>query len=159
MNEDVPARVWRIAEPLVESEGMEIVDIEFRREHAGLVLRLFVDRTDGRGVTLDDLSHVSRQLSDLLDVHDVVPGSYTLEVSSPGINRRLRRPEHFRRYIGQKVQVRTSEALEGRRSFVGVLEDVELERIRVRDTVGEHWIRFEQIARANLIAEPRSQLR
>ncbi|GBD27818.1 Ribosome maturation factor RimP [bacterium HR30] len=154
MNEDVPAQVWRIAEPLVENEGMEIVDIEFRREQAGLVLRLFVDRTDGRGVSLDDLSKVSRQLSDVLDVYDVVPGSYTLEVSSPGINRRLRRPEHFRRYIGQKVQIRTSEAVEGRRSFSGVLLDVEFERIRVRDAAGEHWIRFDQIARANLIVEP-----
>ncbi|MCX8073525.1 MAG: ribosome maturation factor RimP [Candidatus Binatia bacterium] len=154
MTEDVPVQVWRIAEPLLESEGMEIFDIEFRREHSGLVLRLFVDRTDGQGVTLNELSHVSRQLSDLLDVHDIVPGSYTLEVSSPGINRRLRRPDHFRRYIGQRVQVRTSEAIEGRRSFSGVLEEVDFERIRVRDAAGDHWIRFEQIARANLIVEP-----
>lgn len=154
MNEEVCAQVWRIAEPLVENEGMEIVDVEFRREQSGLVLRLFVDRTDSRGVTLDDLSSVSRQLSDLLDVYDVVPGSYTLEVSSPGINRRLRRPEHFRRYVGKKVQVRTIQALQGRRSFAGTLEEVELERIRVRDASGDHWIRFDQIARANLVVEP-----
>lgn len=153
MFEDVPAKVWEIAQPLVESEGMEIVDIEFRREQGGLVLRLFIDRSGG-GITLNELSQVSRQLSDLLDVYDFVPGSYLLEVSSPGINRRLRRPEHFRRYVGRRVRVRTAGAVEGRRSFVGVLQNVEEERIQVKDEAGEHWVRFDQIARANLLVEP-----
>lgn len=154
MFENVPAKVWELAQPLLESEGMEIVDVEFRREQGGLVLRLFVDRNGGGGITLNELSRVSRQLSDLLDVYDFVPGSYLLEVSSPGINRRLRRPEHFRRYVGQRVRVRTLNVVEGRRSFSGVLQQVEPEGIQIRDDVGEHWIRFDQIARANLIAEP-----
>jgi ribosome maturation factor RimP len=153
VNQDIPSQVWQIAEPLVESEGMEIVDIEFRREQGGLVLRLFLDRRDGRGVTLNELSQVSRQLSDLLDVYDFVPGSYTLEVSSPGVNRRLRRPDHFRRYVGRKVRVRTSCTVEGRRTFSGVLEEVDQDRIQVRDEVGVHWIRFDQIARANLVVD------
>src|SRR3972149_11857053 len=112
MNETVAERVWEIAEPLVAHEGLEMVDVEFRRENRGMVLRLFLDRSGG--ISLDDLTRVSRQLGDVLDAHNAVPGSYTLEVSSPGINRRLRRPDHFRRYLGKKVRVRRVAPLEGR---------------------------------------------
>src|SRR5512140_2685740 len=142
MSESVPAKVWQIAGPLAASEGMEVVDIEFRRESNGMILRLFLDREGGGGVNLDDLTRVSRQLGDLLDVHDVVPGTYTLEVSSPGINRRLRVPEHFRRYIGKRVRVRSIAPIEGRRTFAGVLEEVESDGVRVSDGVGSYFIRF-----------------
>ena len=89
------SRVWELAAPLVEKEAMEIVDIEFRHEgsRGGRVLRLYLDKEGGPNV--DDLSRVSRQLSDLLDEEDSVEGAYTVEVSSPGINRPLRRPEHL----------------------------------------------------------------
>jgi ribosome maturation factor RimP len=153
MNETVAERVWQIAEPLVTHEGLEIVDVEYRRESNGLVLRLYLDRAGGGGVSLDALTHVSRQLGDILDVHDAVPGSYHLEVSSPGINRRLRRPDHFRRYLGQKVRVRTVAAVGGRRSFVGVLQAVDVEAIVVREADGEHVVRFAEIAQANYEAE------
>jgi ribosome maturation factor RimP len=116
-------------------------------------LRLFLDRAAGGGVNLDDLARVSRQLGDLLDVHDVVPGTYTLEVSSPGINRRLRVPEHFRRYLGKRVRVRSVEPIAGRRSFAGVLEDVEADGVRVGDASGSHFIRFADIAQANYEAD------
>jgi ribosome maturation factor RimP len=152
MSETVAERVWEIAEPLVTQEGLEIVDVEFRREGRGMVLRLFLDR-DG-GVTLDDLTRVSRQMGDLLDVHDAVPGSYTLEVSSPGINRRLRRPDHFQRYLGKKVRVRTITPLDGRRVFTGVLEVVEATGVRVTSNESSHFIAFPQIAQANY--EPES---
>jgi len=154
MQETVTERVWQLAEPLVTQEGLEIVDVEFRRENRGLVLRFYLDRAAGvGGVSLDELTRVSRQLGDLLDVHDAVPGSYNLEVSSPGINRRLRRPEHFRRYIGKRVRVRTAEPLDGRRSFVGLLEAVTTDGVVVRDTVAAYSIRFAEIAQANYEAE------
>jgi len=149
MNETVTERVWRIAEPLVTHEGLEMVDVEFRRESRGLVLRLFLDRIGGGGVSLDDLSRVSRQLGDVLDVHDAVPGAYTLEVSSPGINRRLRHPDHFRRYLGQKVRVRAVGPLDGRRVFTGILEQVADDAIVVTDAGGSHTLRFAEIAQAN----------
>jgi ribosome maturation factor RimP len=152
MIESVPARVWQIAEPMVVEEGMEIVDVEFRRESQGMVLRLFLDREGG--VRLDDLARVSRQLGDLFDVQDAVPGVYTLEVSSPGINRRLRRPDHFGRYIGQKVRIRAVAPIEGRRSFAGVLEGVQEDGVRIADQAGSHFIRFADIAQANY--EPES---
>lgn len=150
MNEEVTSRVWQIAEPVAQSEGLEIVDIEYRRERAGMVLRLFVDRADSSGVTLDELTMVSRQLSDLLDVHDVVPGAYVLEVSSPGINRRLRRPDHFRRYVGQQIRVRTAVPVGERKVFTGRLAGVSAEGIEVEDAHGAHYIPFPQIAQANL---------
>jgi ribosome maturation factor RimP len=148
----VAERVWEIVEPLVTHEGLEMVDVEFRRESRGMVLRLYLDREGG--VSLDDLTRVSRQLGDLLDVHDAVPGPYTLEVSSPGINRRLRRPEHFRRYLGKRVRVRTAAPVAGRRGFVGTLQSVEAEGIVVQDGAGSHGIRFTEIAQANY--EPES---
>jgi len=150
MNETVTDRVWQLAEPLVTHEGLEIVDVEFHRENRGMVLRLYLDRAGGEGgVSLDDLTRVSRQLGDILDVHDAVPGSYNLEVSSPGINRRLRRPDHFRRYLGKKIRVRAVEQLNGRRSFVGVLQAVDAEGIAVADAEGSHRIPFVEIAQAN----------
>jgi len=147
MNEAVVQRVWELADPLVTDEGLEMVDVEFRRESRGMILRVFLDR-DG-GVNLDDLTRVSRQLGDLLDVHNAVPGQYTLELSSPGINRRLRRPEHFARYLGKTVRVRTSVPIEGRRNFLGALAAVDAEAIRVRDADGEYRIPFPEIAQAN----------
>ena len=147
MNETVAERVWEIAEPLIVEEGMEMVDVEFRREPHGMVLRLYLDREGGVG--LDDLSRVSRQVGDLLDAHNAVPGSYTLEVSSPGINRRLRRAEHFKRYVGQKIRVRTLAPLDGRRVFVGPLTAVEADAITVDQDGTPCAIRFTEIAQAN----------
>ena len=147
MNETVAERVWKIAEPLVADEGMEMVDVEYRRESHGTVLRLYLDREGG--VSLDDLTRVSRQVGDLLDVHEAVPGSYTLEVSSPGINRRLRRADHFQRYLGQKIRVRAHAPLDGRRVFVGLLTAVDADGITVQQDGVPCVIRFTEIAQAN----------
>lgn len=151
MRETVAERVWEVAEPLAVDEGLEIVDVEYRREPRGMILRLFVDREGG--VSLDDLTRVSRQLGDLLDVNDVVPGAYTLEMSSPGINRRLRRPDHFSRYIGKRVRVKLASPRDGRRVFVGTLESVEESGISVSDNTGAHAIAFTDIAQANYEAD------
>jgi len=154
MNESVADRVWKIAEPLVTNEGMEMVDVEFRRESHGAVLRLYLDRVGTGGVSLEDLSRVSRQVGDLLDVHEVVPGAYTLEVSSPGINRRLRRAEHFQRYVGQRVRVRTLAPLDGRRVFLGPLAAVDADGITLLQDGAPCVIRFAEIAQANYEPEP-----
>ena len=151
MTETVAERVWEIAEPLIIQEGLEMIDVEYRREPRGMVLRLYLDREGG--VSLDDLTRVSRQLGDLLDVHQTVPGSYTLEVSSPGINRRLRRPDHFQRYLGKPVRVRTVTPVDGQRVFSGSLEAVEADGIRVRWNEGSRFIGFADIAQANYQAE------
>lgn len=130
MESAIVTRVWQLAEPLVANEGLEIVDIDYQREGRGAVLRFYLDRVEG-GVTLDDLTPMSRLLGDVVEAHEVIPGRYTLEVSSPGINRRLRRPNHFRAFVGKKVRVRTIENKDGRRSFFGPLCTVGDEGIEV----------------------------
>ncbi|MDP2601969.1 MAG: ribosome maturation factor RimP [Deltaproteobacteria bacterium] len=142
-------RVWELAAPLAENEGMEIVDIELRNERSrgGRVLRVYLDKAGGP--TVDDLSRVSRQLSELLDGQDAVSGAYTLEVSSPGINRPLKRPEHFARYIGKRVRIRTRDLIGGRRSFLGILQDVAGESITVAQEGTRYDIPFAAIERSN----------
>jgi ribosome maturation factor RimP len=142
-------RVWKLAAPLAENEGMEIVDIELRHERSrgGRVLRLYLDKAGGP--TVDDLSRVSRQLSELLDSHDAVDGAYTLEVSSPGINRPLKRPEHFARYIGKRVRIRTRELIGGRRSFLGILYAVAGEGVTVTQEGTRYDIPFAAIEKSN----------
>lgn len=142
-------RVWEMAAPLVANEGMEILDVECRHEGRGRgrVLRLYLDKEGGP--SLDDLSRVSRQLGDLLDVHDVLEGPYTLEVSSPGINRLLKTPAHFVRFVGKRIRVRTRETVEGRRSFLGLLKEVGENRIVLAQSNTEFHIPFSLIERAN----------
>ena len=151
MERAVVSEVWRLAEPVVMHEGMEIVDIEYRPEQRGKVLRFYIDREGGIG--LDDLAPLSRRLSAILDVNDVVPGAYTLELSSPGINRRLRVPAHFQRYVGKRVRVRSAEPHDGRRSFLGFLRAVEGDGIVVDVDGGNElvsqFIAFDDIEQAN----------
>ena len=142
-------RVWELAAPLVDREGMEIVDIEFRYEgsRGGKILRLYLDKEGGPKV--DDLSRVSHQLSELLDTQDVVPGTYTLEVSSPGINRSLKRPEHFARFVGKRIRVRTRDRIDGRRSFLGTLQEVLENQITLKQEGAQYQIPFSVIEKSN----------
>jgi ribosome maturation factor RimP len=128
----VTQRVWELVEPLAESAGLELVDVQYRPEGGRVILRLLLDRLDG-GVTLDELAAMSRQLGDVLDAHDAVQGRYHLECSSPGVNRPLVRPEHFARAVGQLVRIRTHDLVGGRRQFRGTLEAVESGSVSVRD--------------------------
>ena len=143
------SRVWELAAPLAEQEAMEIIDIELRHEgnRGGRVLRLYLDKEGGPNV--DDLSRISHQLSDLLDSENVVEGAYTLEVSSPGINRPLRRREHFFRFFGKRIRVRTREMIDGRRSFLGTLEEVETEKITLKQEGVQYRIPFSMIEKSN----------
>lgn len=142
-------RVWQLADPLVEGEGMEIVDIEFRHEgsRGGRVLRLYLDKEGGPNV--DDLSRVSRQLSELLDAEDTIDGSYTLEVSSPGINRPLKKPAHFARFVGKRIRVRTRDLIDGRRSFLGILGQVVEDSVILTQEGKRYQIPFSMIEKSN----------
>ena len=108
--------VQDLVEPVLAAEGVELVDVRFT---AG-TLQLFVDRPGG--IDLDTISEVSTRVSRLLDEHDPVPGRYTLEVSSPGVERPLRTPEHFRRFVGSLVSVKTRPDVAGERRLQGRLE-------------------------------------
>jgi ribosome maturation factor RimP len=142
------SRIWEIVEPVVLEAGCELVDVEHRREGRGAVLRLLIDKAGG--VSLDELTRVSREVSDLLDAEpEAVPGAYTLEVSSPGINRPLTRPAHFAAYVGKRVHVRTRTPVEGRHSFRGVLSAADDRGVSVTGDDGEtHPLAYDVIARA-----------
>ena len=105
--------------PTVERLGYELADLEVRLGGKNGLVRLFIDSPEGIG--LDDCAKVSRAVSALLDVEDPVPGNYNLEVSSPVLDRKLRKVEHFQRFIGQTVKVKLRFPLEGRRRFRGTL--------------------------------------
>jgi len=151
IQEQVEQQVEEIAESLVTSEGMELVDLEYRREGPRWVLRLFVDK-DG-GVTVDDCAMVSRELGDLLDVKDIIPQAYVLEVSSPGLNRRLRKKRDFSRFAGHKVELRLVSPVEGRKKIVGDLVGVDGEEVIVAISEGPFSVALNNIAKANLIYE------
>src|SRR4029077_4653144 len=114
----VTQRVWELAEPLALAGGLELVDVQYRPEGGRIVLRLLLDRPEG-GITLDELTRVSRELGDVLDAHDAVPGRYHLECSSPALNPPLLRAAHFARAVGQRVRVQARQPIAGRRHFRG----------------------------------------
>jgi ribosome maturation factor RimP len=124
-----------LLEPTVNALGYELIDLDFRSGGGGLV-RLFIDKDPA--VTLEDCEHVSRQVGDLLDVEDPLPGGYVLEVSSPGLDRRLRTPAHFAAVIGAEVRVDLKRAIEGRRKFRGTLIEADANAIEM-DVDGTKW--------------------
>ena len=124
---DTAERVHDLVAPLLDAEGLELVDVQF----TGGALQVFVDRPGG--VDLEALSDVSMKVSRLLDDHDPVSGRYTLEVSSPGLERPLRTPDHFQRVIGAMVTVRTHPGTEGERRETGILQDADHEGIVIND--------------------------
>ncbi len=151
---DVCGHVSGIALPILESLGMELVDIEFARAGRESVLRLFIDKQGG--VTLDDCADVSRELSAILDVEDVIPGHYSLEVSSPGLDRPLKNPADYERFAGCLVRVRTYEALPDdagnkRKIFIGRLVGLVDGNVAMKLSEGQTAsIPLEKIAKANL---------
>ena len=115
-------RLFGLLEPAVAAMGFELADIDAHFGSRGL-LRLYIDRQGG--VTLDDCQRVSEQVGALLDVEDPLPGSYVLEVSSPGFDRRLRTLAHFERFQGERAKLELKDSREGRRNFTGRLVGVE----------------------------------
>jgi ribosome maturation factor RimP len=114
-------KVREIVERVVRDYGLEVVDVEFRGGGKARMLRITIDKPEG--VTHDDCSHVSNEVGTILDVEDAVPGaSYTLEVSSPGLDRRISKPAEFERFTGSLVKVSTREPHDGNRHFEGRLE-------------------------------------
>lgn len=122
MSDFVIDRVREFAESLLPTLGLELYDIQFRREGHGWVLRLIIDKEDG--VSLDDCTRVSRETSDFLDVDDLIDHPYNLEVSSPGIDRVLRTVEECRRFEGDRVRIKLFNETDGQKVFIGELQNV-----------------------------------
>ncbi len=144
----VADQVREIVEPIIQSEGMELVDLEYRREHRGRVLRLFIDREGG--VTISDCASISHEVDRNLDVAGIPSEPYTLEVSSPGLTRPLRAEADFRRFTNRLIKLRTAVSIDDRKSFKGKLLGCHdgLIEIEEKDRVIE--VPLSQIIKANL---------
>jgi ribosome maturation factor RimP len=152
IRKEVQRQVEEMAEALLQAEGMNLVDLDYRKEGRRWVLRLFIDKEE-QGVTVDDCAAVSRELGDLLDAKDVIPETYVLEVSSPGLNRRVRKKEDFTRFAGRRVEVRLAVPQEGRKKIVGDILRVEGEAVVIAVPQGTYTIALGNIAQATLVYE------
>jgi len=144
-----------LCEPLIAAEGLELLELEYLREPSGWVLRLFIDKPQGT-VGVDECSVASHAVDKALDVEDLIPNEYSLEVSSPGLNRPLKKPEHFERVVGQKVKLKTYAPLfePPRKNFVGTLTAVLAQAVVVEvEGAGAFTVPFKDIAKAHLDPE------
>lgn len=135
MSEFVTNKVRSFLETLLPAMGLELFEVQFRREGHGWVLRVFIDAE--RGISLDDCSNVSRELGAYLDIEDCITHAYHLEVSSPGLERPLRSIAEFSRFLGKKAKVRLHHELDGRKVCEGVIEAVADEIIDLREADGK----------------------
>lgn len=135
-------------EPVVEALGYELVELEYGQFGQERVLRLYIDRAGG--VTLDDCERVSHQVSGVLDVDDPIEHAYSLEVSSPGFDRPLRKPVHYDRFTGARVKIELKVPLENRRRFTGLLRGRNGEAIVLEVDGREYVLRLADIEKARL---------
>jgi len=147
--EDVIAVVKEAAAPLCETEGMELVHVEYQREATGWVLRIYIDQPGG--VMLDDCARISRQLSDILDISLENVGPYHLEVSSPGSQRPLGKEQDYERFKGHIARVRASNPIDGQKNFKGILSGMADGFVKL--LVGEKMVAipYREVTRARLV--------
>jgi ribosome maturation factor RimP len=139
----------RLLEPTIEQLGYELTDLELKLAGRDSLVRVFIDKPEGVG--LEDCETVSRQVSAVLDVEDPVPGHYVLEVSSPGLDRKLTKSAHYRRYVGDDIRVQLRFPIEGRRKFRGRLTAASEETIQI-DVDGQlHELPIATIDTARLV--------
>ncbi len=151
----VTARVEAFAVPLLDDLGLELVDVEYRREGHGWVLRLFIDRPGG--VTLDDCAEVSREVSRYLEVEDPIDHAYHLEVSSPGLERPLKKEKDFLRFTGRRARIKMREKIDGQRVFTGILAGLADGAVGLEIDGATRALPLDGIARARLVYEEQEQ--
>ena len=151
MSKEIAERVRALAEPILSNEGMELAEIEYRREANGWVLRFYIDKEGG--VTLDDCSRISQEVGRTLDVEDFILTPYHLEVSSPGLNRPLRNEKDFLKYRNRLIKVKTFDPIDKRRQFKGKLLGLFENQIQMEIEGGIITIPLFNVAKANLEIE------
>lgn len=152
--EELQKRIIDLVEPLLVHEGYELVEVEIVGSGPGMIVRLYIDKPGG--VTLDDCASVSEAVDPMLDVEDPIESAYTLEVSSPGLDRPLRKPEDFNRFAGSKVKVKTYGPLPGagnRKVFVGTLRGLADDAVQVEIDGTSFAIPRTDVAKAHLVYE------
>jgi ribosome maturation factor RimP len=150
MKEAVASKIEEIAQRVAEPEGMEVVEVEVKGGGMHRFVRISIDKPEG--ITHGDCELISQQVGTILDVEDVVPGGrYTLEVSSPGVERKLLKPQDYLRFQGKKARITLIEPLEGRRNWDGTLAGFENGEVRLETAPGKTIaFSFEQVQKANL---------
>lgn len=140
-----------LIDPVASSLGYELWGVEYTMAGRRSVLRIYIDRPEGIGV--EDCELVSRQVSSVLDVEDPIRSEYTLEVSSPGMDRPLYKLVHFQRSVGEVVTLRLRVAFEGRRNFTGLLKGVENDEVVLEVDNAEYVLPYELIEKANIVPQ------
>jgi len=152
MNIDLEEKIRQLAEPVIASEGMELIHVECVKMQTRWIIRLYLDKENG--VTLDDCGAVSNQLGDVFDINDLIKGAYTLEVSSPGFDRPISRDLDFIKYKNSRINIKTGVKIEGIKNFHGILLDYieeEGEKTVLIEAAGKTYrIPKKDIAKANL---------
>ena len=141
-------RLIALIEPVLVRLGYELVELEYAAGRSQAVVRIFIDRPTG--ITVEDCERVSREVAALLDVDDPIPTAYTLEVSSPGFDRVLRTPEHFERFVGERVFVELKAPRAGRRRYTGALQAVNATGIELEVDKQKVEVSFDEIGKARL---------
>ena len=141
--------IQAFAEPLLEEMDLELVEIQFRRESNGWVLRFFIDSE--QGVTIDDCANASREISAYLEVEDIIDHAYHLEVSSPGAERPLKKEQDFHRFVGKKVRIKLRIPLNDQKVFTGILKGMDGQDVQV-ETEGQRVVQLgiDNISKARL---------
>ena len=147
----VTQSVIELIEPGLLAKGLELVDVEFKKEGKNWVLRVFIDKEGG--VTLEDCQKISSLVGDLIEVEEVIEPAYTMEVSSPGLNRVLKKEKDFIRFSGKKIGVQCHAPLNGRKKFTGILKDFKNQSIRLEVDGQLQIISINRVAKANLVIE------
>ena len=144
--------IWSLIEPVVEGLGYEVVDIEYRPHPTNGLLRIYIDGPEG--IQLDDCQLVSRQISSLLDVEDPIPGQFNLEISSPGMDRPLRKVKDFERFSGEVIKVKLSvPTLEGQRNFTGTLVGIKNEEVILEMDGETYYLPLDTIDKARIVPQ------
>ena len=147
----VTQSVIELIEPGLLAKGLELVDVEFKKEGKNWVLRVFIDKEGG--VTLEDCQKISRLAGDLIEVEEVIEPPYTMEVSSPGLNRVLKKEKDFVKFSGKKICVQCHAPLNGRKKFTGMLKDFKNQSIHLEVDGQLQTISINRVAKANLVIE------
>ena len=156
--------LWLLAEPYVRDAGFDLIEVQYGREPTGIVVRLFIDAPAGAeagqrpaaqagSVGLEDCERVSRDVSAALDVADLIPHAYQLEVSSPGLDRPLRRERDFARFVGESARIRLIDGVEGRRNFHGTLRAAKDGRVEIACDGRSYSLPIDDIQKANLVPD------
>lgn len=151
-NRKLVSSLWTMIEPVLEADGIELVEVEYLLSGGSWTLRLYIDTPDG--VTLDDCTTISRQVGAFLDAEDPIEQHYNLEVSSPGINRVVRKLSDFERFSGRRARIRTAHKIDGRKNFLGILRGTRDATVIIEVENSLMEINAENIEKAHLETPP-----